>query len=188
MAVLLIAILDFYCSIRKRQITWRMNMSCCCHKQSFWRRVLGTIAEAIDDTNREHARAKQFKEDTLEKYKGTRVVTIALRSYTNFWGGKKQKDFWYAWDKEGILEFAEREWKNDPNSWGPMYGLIGLLQRFSFPFLGAANGLHQLAYFLAERNLIPEEWNSMNVQMWRYNVIHKMERNWNMTPFRPDSK
>lgn len=159
---------------------------CGCYRRSIFGKLLEAIAETIEEVDRTHARAKQFEEDTREKYKDTRVVVIALRSYVNFWGGKNKKSFWYAHEdtQESVLAFAEREWKNDPNSWGPMYWLVGLLQRLSSPLIWSARGFHQLVYFLDERKMIPCEWNSMDAQKRRYRIVNALERNWNQTVFR----
>ena len=162
------------------------HMRCSCHKRGFFGRLLDAIAETIDEVERKHRRAKRSQEDALEKYKGTRVVTIALRAYTNFWGGKNKKSFWYAHEdtQECVLAFAEREWKNDPNSWGPLYFLVSFVQRLTSPLLWLARGIHRSFYFLEERGKIPHEWNTMDAQVGRYRIINALERNWNQTAFR----
>lgn len=167
---------------------------CCRCNPGLFSRICEAISDMADDAHRSEMRRKNaladariLKHRTIEQYRGTRVVTVALRMYVNFWGGKNQKYFWHAdiSDQRQILSLAERELSSNPRAWGPLYWLVSILQRLCTPLVWLAKGFHQFMYFLDERRMLPTRWNNINAQMSRDKFIHKLERNWNLEPFRP---
>ena len=141
--------------------------------------LLTVLADGLHEVALERERVRNAKLHAREKYRGTRVVEVALKIYEDR-GRLSKTPFWSLGenDRNRFLQDAERSLRTNPHCWGRLYKWRRRLQK----------SLHPIASLLAYINNNFDMSFERHARLYRWS--HGLEwqtGNWNIVVLRTPS-